>query len=142
MPKEILIHENQSSIFDLVDDTTTNTVSVMIKSKPPYHNDLFPNIRIIPLTDRCSLALNLCGESCYLLDFIYSLSPTSFMVYSSSSEDVSKISNTTDISQKHYLCENNALIKNIDNHKLYLEKLNKARLSNNFNEIFKILSEI
>lgn len=64
------------------------------------------------------------------------------MVYSSSTEDVLKISNTTDISQKHYLCENNASIKNIDNHKLYLKKLNKARLSNNFNEIFKILSEI
>lgn len=45
MPKEISIHENQSSIFDLVDDTTTSKVSVMIKSKPPYHKDLFPNVR-------------------------------------------------------------------------------------------------
>lgn len=141
MSKEILIHENQSSIFDLVDDTTTNSVSVMIKSKPPYHTGLF-NVKIIQYIDRCSLALNVCGEFCYVLDFIYSLSPTSFIVYSSSTEDVVKISNTTDISQRHYLCENNALIKNIDNHELYLEKLNQARLLSNFDEIFKILSEI
>lgn len=142
MSKEILIHENQSSIFDFVDDTTTNAVPVMIKSKPPYHNDLFNNVKIIPYSARCSLALNVCGEFCYVLDFIYDLSQTSFIVYSSSSEDVSKISNTNDISQKHYLCENNASIKNIDNHELYLEKLNQARLLNNFDEIFKILSEI
>lgn len=141
MSKEILIHENQSSIFDLVDDTTTNSASVIIKSKPPYHTDLF-NVKIIPYIDRCSLALNVCGEFCYVLDFIYSLSPTSFIVYSSSTEDVVKISNTKNVAQKHYLCENNASIKNINNHESYLEKLNQARLSNNFDEIFKILSEI
>lgn len=141
MSKEILIHENQSSIFDLVDDTTTNSVSVMIKSKPPYHTDLF-NVKIIPYTDRCSLALNVCGEFCYVLDFIYSLSPTSFIVYSSSTEDVVKISNTKNVAQKHYLCEDNASITNVNNHESCLEKLNQARLLSNFDEIFKILSEM
>lgn len=145
MSKEILIHENQSSIFDLVDNTTTNTQTVIIKSKPPYHKDLFPNVRIIPLTYRCSLALNLCGESCYLLDFIYSLSPTSFMVYSSATEDIVKVSSNTipnTYQQKHYLCEDLASIHNINYEDFYLEKLNNFRKLNDFDSIFDILSKL
>ena len=92
----IIIHNAQSTIFDIVKDETTDKQSIKIKTKPPYHNDIFQNVKIIPYTSRCSLALKASNNSLsYTIDFIYNLSETSFIVYCSSIENIIKISSNS-----------------------------------------------
>lgn len=143
MKEKIIIHDAQSTIFDIVKDETTNKQFIKIKTKPPYHNNIFPNVKIIPYTARCSLALKANVNSLfYEIDFIYHLSETLFIVYCSSIKDIIKISNTKNISKVHYLCEDNASIVKINYHEFYLKKLIDCKKLNDFDEIFKILSEL
>ena len=143
--KDIIIHDNQSSIFDIVEDTTTKTQSIQIKTKPPYHNEIFPNVKLVTLTDRCTLALKAeCHSSTYSIDFVYHLSPTSFIVYTPDSLfPVHHVSNTDIPGNRDYMCKDHAKYKNIDIMTNGIDsKLEDAFSKNDFDAIFDILSKI
>lgn len=145
--EKIIIHNAQSTIFDIVKDETTDKQSIKIKTKPPYHNNIFPNVKIIPYAAKCSLALKASNDSeeiNYTIDFIYHLSETSFIVYDQLiTLKVHKVSNTLEQENKHYLCKNFAKFKHIDTFTTGVAySLEKALDENDFDEIFKILSEL
>lgn len=145
MKEKIIIHDAQSTIFDIVNDETTGKQSIKIKTKPPYHNDIFPNIKLINYSDRTTLALKASNDSLsYNIDFIYHLSETSFIVYNPLiTLTVHKISNTLEQGNINYLCKDFAKFKHIDTFTTGVDySLEKAIEENDFDEIFKILSEL
>ena len=139
----IKIHEKQSTIFDIVEDTTTNNKQIQLKTNPPYHKDLFPNVKLIKLTDKCTLALKAIDNR-YTIDFVYHLSPTSFIVYYPlDTLKVHKVSNTLEKGNRDYLCKDFAKFKHIDTFTTGVDySLEKALEENDFDEIFNILSKL
>ena len=145
MKEKIIIHNAQSTIFDIVKDETTDKQSIKIKTKPPYHNNMFKNVKLIDYEARHSLALKASINSLsYTIDFIYHLSETSFIVYNPLiTLKVHKVSNTLEQENKHYLCKDFAKFKHIDTFTTEIDySLEKALEENDFDKIFKILSEL
>ena len=141
----IIIHDAQSTIFDIVNDETTDKQYIKIKTKPPYHNNIFPSIKLIDYAARHSLALKASINSLsYTIDFIYNLSETSFIIYNPLiTLKVHKVSNTLEQENKHYLCKDFAKLKHIDTFTTGIDySLEKALEENDFDEIFKILSKL
>ena len=62
---EIIHHENQTNIFDIIEDTTQPLVlnvkekSIKIKESIPYFKDNFPNLNLINIKENQYLALNM-----------------------------------------------------------------------------------
>ena len=62
---EIIHHENQTNIFDIIEDTTQPLVlnveekSIKIKESIPYFKDNFPNLNLINIKENQYIALNM-----------------------------------------------------------------------------------
>ena len=61
---EIIHHENQTNIFDIIEDTTQPLVlnveekSIKIEESIPYFKDNFPNLKLINIRENQYLAFN------------------------------------------------------------------------------------
>ena len=61
---EIIHHENQTNIFDIIEDTTkplalnVEEKSIKIKESIPYFKDNFPNLKLINIRENQYLALD------------------------------------------------------------------------------------
>jgi len=152
--EQIILHKDQSTIFDILQDTTESSVPVIdtntiqIKTKPPYHKDLFPNVNIIQLTKSNYLALIAKDHNTYNIEFHYKKKDGSFNAFYPTRD--CKLQKLWEVNHNnwdvdfHFMFEKKVASWHIDyvEYKEQYKQIESAFLNNNFDEIFKILKSI
>lgn len=152
--KQIILHENQSSIFDFTEDTTNSSEpvfdisSIQIKTKPPYHKDLFQNVVLVQLTRTNYLVLIAKDNSAYTTEFYHKKKDGSFNVFYPTRD--CKLQKLLEVNHNnwdvdfHFMFEKKVASWHIDyvEYKKQYEDVELAFIENNFNKIFKILASI
>lgn len=154
--EQIILHKNQTNIFDFTEDTTNSSEpvfdisSIQIKTKPPYHKDLFPNVVLVQLTRTNYLALIAKDNSAYTTEFYHKKKDGSFNVFTPLSLNV-KISNIREVNEKekeqinfnvkNFMFQKEIMRSTIGSHSNIIN-LELAFIENDFDKIFKILASI
>jgi hypothetical protein len=152
--EQIILHKDQTNIFDFTEDTTKPPVpdiytsTIQIKTKPPYHKDLFPNVVLIELTKTNYLALIAKDHNTYTTEFYYKKKDGKFNVfYPTRSCKLQKLwevnHNNWDV-DFHFMFEKKVASWHIDyvEYKKQYEDVELAFVENDFDKIFKILASI
>jgi hypothetical protein len=154
--EQIKLHKDQTTIFDFTENTTESSVpdidisSIQIKTKPPYHKDLFPNVVLVQLSKTNYLALIARDHNTYATEFYYKKKDGSFNVFipTSLKQKILNIREATkqEIEQinfnvRSFMIEEQIMREAIGKY-IDLVNLELAFVENDFDKIFKILASI
>ena len=136
---EIIIHRNQSSIFDIIEDTTGQEVPES-KSKLNNNKDWFKDTIIVNAEGKDNyLVLHKQDKGVLVLEFYVKNKDGSYNMFSPKFGTAKKIVSTTENGIRHFLLDN---VKYI-NYPLSLTiNLSLAYKQNDIMEIFKLLKQM
>ena len=151
--EQIIIHKDKTNIFDFTEDTTNSSEpamdisSIQIKTKPPYHKDLFQNVVLVQLTRKNYLALIYKDHNSYSTEFYYKKKDGSFNVFKPNTQlklfklIKDDINSKSFINEKHFMMEDYSSLFYIDDD-FKKSDTEIAFIENDFDKIFKILASI
>jgi hypothetical protein len=151
--EQIILHKDQTTIFDFTEDTTEpsvpdiDTSSIQIKTKPPYHKDLFPNVVLVQLSKTNYLALIAKDHNAYTTEFYYKKKDGIIFCFKPATQlklfqlIKDNINSKSFINEKHFMMEDYSSLFHIDDD-FKKSDAEIAFIENDFDKIFKILASI
>ena len=157
--EQIILHKDQTTIFDFTEDTTEpsvpdiDTSSIQIKTKPPYHKDLFPNVVLVQLSKTNYLALIAKDHNTYDVEFHCKKKDGSFNAFIPKYKHLKHIWKVPRLIEKtpegwnkvddfkYFLIDKN-YCQSFHIHQEKIVELELAFIENDFDKIFKILASI
>jgi len=150
LSQEIIIHKNQSNIFDIVEDTTSSKVpddvSAKIKIEPPFHKELFPSVNIVQISRTNYLALILNDKS-YDLEFYHKNKNGTFNAFKPKTKlkifklQRDNINSSDFVGKLNFMMEGYSSFFWIDNEKIK-NNIEQAYENNDFDTIFENLKNL